>query len=603
MSQTTLRLRLGLRREVLILLPVALLLLVLISTFTLFAFRQAISLLAEERRGEAARIAQRLAETISEGALPSLEALRFSAPQATRIALVDAAGLPVLEVGAFPSGDLLEPLADRELAEPLGLGPGEPEPEFVIGIAPATWQGRRHFVRVDLVARRLAGQQRSLRVLSWVVLTIDVALTVLVLLFLRHLLTPYETMLERARQLGPGEGESEDEATFLVSTFERALEALSKPPAPAAEDDIAALERTLGPSLESGLLLLDRQGTVLALNRIGAQLLGIEQPAPGTPLADALAVHPSVRDVVGEAVARGRTVQRRELEIGIDGGVRTLGLTVHPLRADDGSTRGSFVLFADLTETRRRAEEEKLAASLVQVGELAAGVAHEMRNSLATLRGYLTLVERAPDEDSITDFISEIRRESDHLQRVLEDFLSFARPGSTRMEAIDLETVVRRAAADPALGGFEVRVERDEGIETEIKGDAQLLERAVRNLLHNAAEAERGIDRGGPLAVRLSASGEGLELAIEDRGPGLAPEVRDRLFQPFASASAGGVGLGLALSRRIVDLHGGRLTLEDRRAGGTRARLLFPAGGIATKSNGSSAGESPEPPPASAESP
>ncbi len=596
MSQTTLRLRLGLRREVLILLPVALFLLVLISTFTLFAFRQAISLLAEERRDEAARIAQRLAETVSEGALPPVEVLRLQAPQATRIALVDAGGLPVLEVGSFPSGDLLAPLADRELAEPLGLGPGEPETDFVVGLAPATWQGRRHFVRVDLGARRLAGQQRSLRVLSWVVLTIDLALTVLVLLFLRHLLTPYETMLERARQLGPHGGEGEDEATFLVSTFERALEALARPAEPPGEDDIAALERTLGPSLESGLLLLDRQGTVLALNRVGADLLGIEQPAPGTPLADALSVHSSVRDVIGEAVADGRTVQRRELEIESGGRVRTLGLTVHPLRRDDGSIRGSFVLFVDLTETRQRAEEEKLATSLVQVGELAAGVAHEMRNSLATLRGYLTLVERAPDEDSITDFISEIRRESDHLQRVLEDFLSFARPGTTRMEEIDLETVVRRAAADPALGGFEVRVEREEGIETEIKGDAQLLERAIRNLLHNAAEAERGIDRDGPLAARLGSSPDGLELAIEDRGPGLPAEIRERLFQPFASASAGGVGLGLALSRRIVDLHGGRLALEDRPEGGTRARLVFPAGGIATKGNDSPDEGTREPP-------
>ncbi len=594
MSQTTLRLRLGLRREVLILLPVALFLLVLISTFTLFAFRQAISLLAEERRDEAARIAQRLAETISEGALPSFEALPLQAPHSSRIALVDAAGLPVLEVGSFPSGDLLAPFADRDLAEPLGLGPGEPEPEFVVGIAPATWQGRRHFVRVDLAARRLAGQQRGLRVLSWVVLTIDVALTVLVLLFLRHLLTPYETMLERARQFGPGGDDSEDEATFLVSTFERALEALARPPEPSGEDDIAALERTLGPSLESGLLLLDRQGRVLALNRIGAQLLDIEQPAPGTALVDALAVHPSVRDVIGHAVADGRTVQRQELEIEIGRTVRTLGLTVHPLRRDDGSIRGSFVLFADLTETRRRAEEEKLATSLVQVGELAAGVAHEMRNSLATLRGYLTLVERAPDEESITDFMSEIRRESDHLQRVLEDFLSFARPGTTRMEEIDLETVVRRAAADPALGGFEVRVERAAGIVTEIKGDAQLLERAVRNLLYNAAEAERGVDRAGPLAARLGPSPDGLELAIEDRGPGIPAEIRDRLFQPFASA--GGVGLGLALSRRIVDLHGGRLTLDDRPGGGTRARLVFPAGGNATKGNEPAPAESRQPP-------
>jgi signal transduction histidine kinase len=280
-----------------------------------------------------------------------------------------------------------------------------------------------------------------------------------------------------------------------------------------------------------------------------------------------------------QAAVRGDTsaAQRREIEIQRAGERRTVGLTVHPLRRDDGKVRGSLILFADLTETRKRAEEERLGASLAQLGELSAGLAHEQRNSLATLRGYLTLIERAPDEESITDYLEEIRRESDHLQRVLEDFLSFARPGSVRHEEVDLAAIARRAALDPALDGFEVEVISEAGEDAAIKGDAQLLERAVRNLLHNAAEAERGAGLEGPLRVRLEASADGPTLSIEDRGPGLPAEVRERLFQPFATGRAGGVGLGLALARRIVDLHGGRLTLEDRGEGGTRATISIPA--------------------------
>ena len=151
-------------------------------------------------------------------------------------------------------------------------------------------------------------------------------------------------------------------------------------------------------------------------------------------------------------------MKRQECAIDTPAGERVLGLTAHPLRRDDGAVRGFLVLFADLTDAQRETAEIRLADSLSQLGELTAGVAHELRNSLATLRGYLTLVERAPDEESIADYLAEIRRESDHLERVLEDFLTFARPGSARPQRVDLLALVHRAAADPALGGAAVVV-------------------------------------------------------------------------------------------------------------------------------------------------
>jgi signal transduction histidine kinase len=213
---------------------------------------------------------------------------------------------------------------------------------------------------------------------------------------------------------------------------------------------------------------------------------------------------------------------------------------------------------------------------------MAGGVAHELRNGLATLRGYLTLIERRPAEESITDFLSEIRQEADHLERVLADFLSFARPGSARMQELSLTRLALRAAADPALEGLEVRVFGAER-EARLLGDPQLLERVLRNLLHNAAQAEREAGRGGPVDLRIELRAGGVELVIEDRGPGLPAEIRERLFHPFATGRRGGVGLGLALAHRIVVLHGGRIRLDDRPGGGTRAVLFFPYDTTVTK--------------------
>lgn len=573
---------LGLRREVLILLPVALLLLAVLSTFTLFSFRNALSLLAEERRGEAARLAEEAAGRLTGEGLPSPVELRALAPQARGIAVADREGEALVSAGEIPSSGLLAPFpGDADAA-----GPGEALPDRVAGRARLA-DGR--WVRVDLPAEALPAQQRGVGVLSVVVLGLNAALLLLVLSFLRHLMAPWETLIERARQMGaeqePGEGEIE----LVLATFERAMAVITAAArARSPEDDIEALERTLSASLQSGLLLLDRAGNVLAFNAVAAGLLGVEPPPPGTPLAEALAAQPELRGLLESAVADRSAPKRQEISVQAGGEARTLGLTVHPLRRDDGGIRGWLVLFADLTEVQRRAEESRLAESLARLGEMAGGVAHELRNSLATLRGYLTLIERRPDEESIADYLAEIRHEADHLERVLEDFLAFARPGSARFQEISLTRLARRAAADPSLAGMEVRVTAP--AEVCLRGDAQLLERALRNLLHNAAQAEREAGGQGPVELGIETGPEGVELAVEDRGPGLPPEMRERLFHPFATGRRGGVGLGLALAHRIVTLHGGRIRLEDRPGGGTRALLSFPRDTIVTI--GSEAGSS-----------
>ncbi len=580
------RRRLGLKREVLILLPASVLLLAALSTITLFAHRSALALLAEERRQEAADLAAGVAAALSRLPAPGPGELRRLAPGASAVTLVDAGGA-VLAAAGEPPAAALAAAEDLPLDRPQGLGLDERLPVGVSGFAPLAGPPAGRLVRVDLPGGALAGGRRAARVLSVVVLAVNGALILLVLAFLRHLLAPYEALLERARAAGEAAGPGGDEVEFLVATFERALGAMAGAAARTADDDIAALERTLAGSLQSGLLLLGRDGEVLALNAVGARLLGVEAPPPGRPVAEVLAGHPELLALLTEAVAGGRELQRRECAVRRGGEVLTLGLSAHPLRRDDGGVRGHLVLFADLTEARRQADEGRLAESLGRLGEVAGGVAHELRNGLATLRGYLTLIERRPDEESLADFASEMRREADHLERVLDDFLAFARPGTARIEELSLPALLRRSAADPALAGAAVDLAGAAGEEPRLSGDAQLLERALRNLLRNAVQAEREAGREGTVRAAVARRPDGVEVLIEDRGPGLPPAVRERLFHPFVTGRPGGVGLGLALAQRIVVLHGGSIGLEDREGGGTRVRIHFPHDRSATASNSS----------------
>ena len=574
MSQFRLR-RLGLRREVLILLPLAMLLLVLLSTFTLFSYRSSLQLLTEERQREAAQLARAVATTLEGGPLPAAAELHRRAPTASFVAVIDEQGSPLVTFGGPGAGHLSVPLEATDRQESLGVGPDKSTEGFVLGFARFERTTGSHVVRIDLPSSALARQASTLSRLTWVVLPTNTALLLLVLMFLPNLLRPYEALLEQAHRAGRVP-DDEDEVSFLISTVEQALAAVSKPATDSSVDDIEALQRTLGPSLESGLLLLDREGCVLMLNSLGAGMIDVEPPTEPLSLENCLTRQPDLVTILRKAITDGAGLPRQEISIQTDAGARILGLTMHALRRDDGTVRGHLVLFVDLTESQRQAEAEALANSLSQLGELAAGVAHELRNSLATLRGYLTLIERQPDEESITDYVVEIRRESDHLQRVLTDFLTFARPESSRVESVDLLQLVRSAAADPALEGKTVEITTSGAPPGPLHGDAQMLERAIRNLLHNAADADAEVGYQGPVQVHLEERRESIELDIIDHGPGVSPEIRPKLFQPFVTGKSGGVGPGLSLTYRIISLHGGSVRLEDGEQGGTRAVVSFP---------------------------
>lgn len=567
--------QLGLRREVAVLLPAILFLLVLLSGFAVLSYRSGVQLLIEERQIEASTVARQLASTLATGPLPTQATLHRRAPRAQSIAIIGHQGNLLVSYGDFGTGPLLGSLEGPQLSHTSAIGPNAQLGPVVVAFTPLEGAESAQVLRIDLPANQLDRQRRTAQRLLWVVLPVDVALMGLVLLFLPNLMRPFDTLLQQARTLGGDPGD-EDEVTFLITTVEKAMASLREPDQRASEDDIAVLQRTLAPSLESGFLLLDKGGLVLAVNPVGSELLEIDPPPEPVAATDYLAHHAAFCDALAQAVDQATGLPRQEVIIATSQGSRLLGLTVHALRRDDGAVRGHLVLFVDLTETQRLADQEQLATSLAQLGELAAGFAHELRNSLATLRGYLTLIERRPEKESITDFLSEIRRESDHLQRVLEDFLAFARPETTRIEAVNLVEVVRRAAADPALEGSAVEIEIAASTPLILQGDSQLLERAVRNLLHNATQAQSGIGVVEPIQARLQSGQRQVDLVIEDRGPGLPSKVRERLFQPFVTGRPDGVGLGLSLTHRIVTLHGGTVELEARSGGGTKVTLSFP---------------------------
>ncbi|GMU63996.1 MAG: hypothetical protein AMXMBFR36_02700 [Acidobacteriota bacterium] len=572
-------------------LAVALAIFVLLSAFTLLAFRQAAARASAERRAEVVALAERLARDAA-GSGGRVDALVRLAPPGAALALFSADGRLLDAWGHVATPTLPSGFDPDDVVHSISIdgdGGELPRTTTLAAIAPvSTAGGERRLLRVDLPAPALAAARTNLAWLTPMVLVLSIAAAIVVLLYVRALARPYEALLARAREAG-AEVDELDELTALVATFDRALQALaargsgvgSGRTAPA----LGGLQEALGAEQGGGFLLLDREGTLLAATPVAVELLGVPPPPTGVPLARALESRPELVRLLESAVATGEALPRGAIRVERSTGAATLGVTAEPLRGEGGRPRGWLVVVADLTILERRATQERLADGLAQLGELAAGVAHELRNSLASLSGWLALARREPLPAAALECLEEAGRETTALARVVEDFLAFARPGTRRPERVDLVALADRAAHDPALGNIAVAL--DLPLRAEIDGDPGLLDRALRNLIANAARAERDAGHHGPLELALTATespalGPAWELAVADHGLGLPATVRERLFEPFAAGPHGGAGLGLALARRIAVLHGGEIEIADRPGGGTRALLRLPRGSDVT---------------------
>ncbi len=249
------------------------------------------------------------------------------------------------------------------------------------------------------------------------------------------------------------------------------------------------------------------------------------------------------------------------------------------LSQEQAVTRRQLAELRAANEGLVRAQAE-LAASerLATVGRLAAGIAHEVGNPLSGILGYLSLVRmRAGADPQVADFLQRIEGEVQRINTIVRGLLDLGRPAQTTMQLVELPRVVRTASelvrAGPDLKGRALRLQLPEGLMA--RTDPGPLSQILINLLLNAGQAT---GEGGTVTVRAEADERGVRLHVEDDGPGLSPEVLERLFQPFfTTREAGkGTGLGLAVSEHLARSLGGSLRAENRTEGGARFTLSLP---------------------------
>jgi PAS domain S-box-containing protein len=259
-----------------------------------------------------------------------------------------------------------------------------------------------------------------------------------------------------------------------------------------------------------------------------------------------------------------------------DGHYYWVDTTIVPFVADDGKPYQYIAIRADITA--RKAAEDTIThqASLARVGQMAAVLAHEVRNPLAGIRGAMqVLIGRRPAGDPEQAVMQEIVARTESLNDLINDLLLFARPRPPRLADVALAPLITDVFAamqqDPAGTGVQFDAE---GPPLEVHTDAELTRATILNLVLNAAQALQG--QGRITVATKDAPGGMVELQVRDTGPGIPAEIRAQIFEPFFTTKARGGGLGLPIAQRTAELHGGSLSVSCPPEGGTIFRLTLP---------------------------
>ncbi len=332
--------------------------------------------------------------------------------------------------------------------------------------------------------------------------------------------------------------------------------------------ELTELQDEIVRAMPSGLITCDQARTVTFVNPAAEAILGvsIDEVTRRRTLEDLL---PGATELVA-----GR---RSELRVESPRGGRILGLSVTPL----SNAEGLLIVFQDLTELRRIESELDSIDHLATLGRVSAQLAHEIRNPLAAMRGSAQMLVGDSGDPTSGRLANLILREADRLAGLVEGYLKLARPPPPNLAVTRLDTVVRETLellrADPAFAGVQV----DESLEAiEALCDPAQLKQVLLNLLRNAAVAIAGSSPRGRIRIRVLGRPEGAVIEVWDSAGALAPEDRQRVFEPFFGRAKGGTGLGLSTVHTIVQAHGGTVSVDSSPATGTTFSVkLRPAEG------------------------
>tara|TARA_B100002003_G_scaffold240716_1_gene261549 strand:- start:327 stop:1526 length:1200 start_codon:yes stop_codon:yes gene_type:complete len=352
--------------------------------------------------------------------------------------------------------------------------------------------------------------------------------------------------------------------------------------------DREAFYRNVVHSLRNGVIAIWSDGSIAVVNDAAYRILGLDADPShiGRSFHDVLGQDHDLSEVLSLAFTEADLPNRAELRLRSPS--KAIGYTLSRIADRHGRVSGAALLFKDLTRVEQLEERERLRDRLAALGEMAAAIAHEVKNPLAGIQVMAGVLKRQlPDSPDAHELLNDIIREAKMANRIVVDVLEFVRPINLQVEPVSIAVVLDEAvAATRSQAGFgypTVMTNCAAGL-PDLDADGVQLRQLFTNLLTNAMEALAG---GGHIWVSASyaaveESGEPPEYAgyvsveVADDGPGVPVDVTDQLFSPFFTTKPSGSGLGLAIVRKIINAHDGRIDVGPRAGGGARFGVRLP---------------------------
>jgi signal transduction histidine kinase len=346
-------------------------------------------------------------------------------------------------------------------------------------------------------------------------------------------------------------------------------------------------------NLRNGVLAVTRNGDIAVMNEVAYRILGLQPRTTdiGRPFAEVLRHVPDVTRILAGAFELSHLPNRAELRLKTTG--KVIGYTLSQVLDARGRLTGATLFFKDLTRVEQLEERERLRDRLAALGEMAAAIAHEVKNPLAGIEVMAGILKRQLTEsEDAQSILRDIIKEAKMANAIVVEVLDFVRPIRLQVERVSLADVVHdaitMAESHVPRGKVHLAVELREDL-APIQGDPHQLRQLFTNLLTNAFEALNGVGHVRLSALQVSPDEETgaadaqavpmIQVEVTDDGPGMPADVMERIFSPFFTTKPQGSGLGLAIVRKIVDAHDGRIDVSAQPNGGTRFRVTLPLSG------------------------
>jgi len=339
-------------------------------------------------------------------------------------------------------------------------------------------------------------------------------------------------------------------------------------------------------SIAAGVLTLDREGRVLTWNKAAEEIISI--PADEavnqhfSELVDRMGIAASDKEriltAISQVMGTGESYLGYKQEYHpISKGTLHINMSISQLRDHLGGMLGLVIIFEDVTNEVRMENEMRRISELAAVGQLAASIAHELRNPLSSIKGAAQyLIKEYADHVAVCEFLGIIIEEVNVLNKITTDFLDFARPTRLNLKEIDINDVIFRTVQFMHLDIAKHKVEVEQNLAYDaprIQADDRLLEQVLRNIVLNSLQA---MPKGGRLAVTSEPARDGVKLVVSDTGVGMSEETISQIFVPFFTTRTKGTGLGLSIVQKIVDNHGGKISVRSVVGAGTTFEVSLP---------------------------